>query len=102
MTLFQIYNTGNLDSSLIFRQYKLELMARFMEFKSLNPKLGKNQTAKELGFSSSISQQYRNDINMLSLYIFPPNSQKRKIEISNEDLNRPQMTSKDVKTPQLT
>ena len=53
-------------------------MARFMEIKSLNPNLKQNQIAKELGFSSSTLQRYRQDINMLSDSRIPPNSQKRK------------------------
>ena len=44
----QKYKTISLVSNLIFRQYKLELMARFMEIKSLNLKLGVDQKAKEL------------------------------------------------------
>ena len=47
-SLEQISETVNLDSSLIFRQYKLNLMARFMEIKSLNPKIRQDQIAKEL------------------------------------------------------
>ena len=31
--------TGNLDSNLILRQFKLDLLARFMEIESVNPKL---------------------------------------------------------------
>ena len=42
----QISKTGNLYSLLILRQYKLDLLARFMEIKSVNPKLGNDQIAK--------------------------------------------------------
>ena len=48
-SLEQISKTENLDSKLILRQYKLELMARFMEIKPLNPKLKESQIVKELG-----------------------------------------------------
>ena len=37
--LEQISKTGNLDVSLMFRQHKLELMARLMEIKAINPKM---------------------------------------------------------------
>ena len=37
-SLEQISKAGNFDSNVIFRQYKVDLMARFMEIKSLNPK----------------------------------------------------------------
>ena len=62
----QISKTSSLDSNLILRQYKLNLMARFMEIKSVNPKLRHDQIAKELGCSGSILKRYRNDVNMLS------------------------------------
>ena len=47
-TLFvrQISRTANLDSNFILRQFKLGLMARFKEIKSINPKLGQDQTEK--------------------------------------------------------
>ena len=79
-------------------------MARFMEIKTVNRKLGKEQVAKELGCSSSTPQRYRQDINMNSPYRVPPNKNKRKQKISNRehDLDRPQMTSKDLKRRQLT
>ena len=40
-SLEQKSKTGNLDSNLTTRQYKLDLMARFME-KTVNPRLKKN------------------------------------------------------------
>ena len=48
----QISKRGNFDSNLILRQYKLYLMAKFMEIKSVNPKLRQDQIPKELGCSS--------------------------------------------------
>ena len=35
----QISQTGNLDYNLILRQYKLDLMARFMEIKTCEAKI---------------------------------------------------------------
>ena len=35
----QLSKAGNLDSNLTLRQYKLDLMAGFMEIKYVNPKL---------------------------------------------------------------
>ena len=58
--------TGNLDANLILRQYKLDLVSRFMEIKSVNPKLKKSEKAKEIGCSSSTLQRYRHDIKMQS------------------------------------
>ena len=44
--LEQISRTSNLYSNLILRQNKLDLVARFMYIKSVNPKLGQNQIPK--------------------------------------------------------
>ena len=41
-------------------------MARFMESKSVNPKLKQKQMTKKLSYSTSTLQRYRNDINKLS------------------------------------
>ena len=56
-SLQQISRTGNLDSSLITRQSKHDLMARFLEIKSLNPKIRQDQIAKELACSRSFLQR---------------------------------------------
>ena len=77
-------------------------MARFMENKSINPKFGQDQIPKELRCSRSTLQRYREVINMLSPYRFPPNFRnRRKQKISNHeyDLERPQMTSKKLNWP---
>ena len=44
----KISKTGNFDSNLILRQYKLDLMARFMKIKTVDPKLGQDHLEKEL------------------------------------------------------
>ena len=41
-SLEQISKTGNLESNLILQHFKLDLTARFMEIKSVNPKLKQN------------------------------------------------------------
>ena len=56
-SLEQLSKTGNLDSILILRPYKLGLMGRFMEIKSLNPRLRQDQIAKQLGCSSGNLQR---------------------------------------------
>ena len=100
----QISKTGRLDSIPILRQYGFDLIARFMENKSINPKVGRDQRTKELGCPCSTLQRYRQDINMLSAYRIPPNSKNRKQKISyrKQDTERPQMTSNDLKRHQLT
>ena len=90
--------TVYLHSTLMIRQYQLDLMARFMEVKSINPNLEKSEIANELGCSSIYLQRYRQDINMFSLYRIPRNSHKKQIVSNREhDLERPQMTSNDLK-----
>ena len=59
ISLGQISRTGNLDVKLILRQYKLDLRARFMENKSINPKLKQKENASELGSSSSALKRHR-------------------------------------------
>ena len=49
-SLSEISKTGSLNSSLTLRQYKLDLMARFMEIKAMNPQLTQNEFAKQLGY----------------------------------------------------
>ena len=46
-SLEQLSKTGNLDSNLMLRQYKLDLTARLMEMKSLNPKLREDYIASQ-------------------------------------------------------
>ena len=64
----QISKTGNLDSNLISCQYKLNLMAKFMQIKFENPKLTQFEIADQLGCSSITLQRYRHNINKLSPY----------------------------------
>ena len=58
-SLKQISKTGDFDSNLILRQYRLDLMSRSLELKSINPKFRQNQIRKEFGCSSSIIRRYR-------------------------------------------
>ena len=78
-TLRQLSRTGNLDSNLISRQNKLNLMAAFMRLKYENPKMKQSEIANQIVYCCSTLQRYRNDINMLSPYgIQPNNTNKRK------------------------
>ena len=112
-SLQQLSRTGNLDPNLISRQYKLDLMSKFMCIKFENPKMKQSEIAKQVGYSPSTLQRYRNDINMLSLYrIHPNNTNKQREKTSNTnsnndlhrdlDIKRPQMTSNDLKRHQST
>ena len=110
-SLQETSTTGNLDSSLISRQYKLNLLADFMPTKNENPKLKQSEITNRSAYSSSTLQRYRNDINSLSPYrIQPNNTNTRSEKTSHTDFDnnshrdpepkRHQMTSNDLKTTQ--
>ena len=65
-SLEQINGTGNLHANLTLRQHKLNLLAHFLEIKSINPKLKRKEKAKEFVHSSSNLQRFRNDIKIQS------------------------------------
>ena len=78
-SLQQIQKTSNLDANLISRQYKLNLMADFfLPLKNENPKMKQSEIANHLSLSSFTIQRYRNDISMLSPYIFNPNNSEKR------------------------
>ena len=83
-SLSEIQKTGNLNAYLIMRQYKLAKMAKFMEVKSINPKLKQSEIAKELKRSPYTLQRYRKESNMLSPYGIP-NTHTRKQKSSDHD-----------------
>ena len=66
VSLEQNSRTGNVDANLLFRQHNVDLMARCMEIKSINPKLKQKEIAKELNYSSSTLQSFRQDTKMQS------------------------------------
>ena len=83
-SLQQKSRTGNLDSNLLSKQYKLNLIIDFMRIKYENPKLKQNEIATQIGYSSSTLRRYRNFINVLSPYrINPINTIKRTKKTSN-------------------
>ena len=99
----QISRTGNLDSNLISRQYKLNLMADFMRIKNESPNMKQSEIANQLGYSTSTLQRYRNDINMLSPYkINPNNTNTRTKKVSNTDFDNISQPNPDVKRFQMT
>ena len=91
--LKQISRTGNLDANSILRQHKLDLMARYVEIKSITRKMKQKELARELGFSSFTFQRYRQDRKMHSPY--KSNKPKKKRQMTSNDLKRPQMISKE-------
>ena len=56
--LEQVAKTGDLNADLIMRQYKLNKMSKFMEIKSINPKLKQSDIARDIKLSSPTLQRY--------------------------------------------
>ena len=99
-SLEQTAKTGYLNADLIMRQYNLDTMTKFMEIKSINPKIGQTEKAKEMTLSISTFQRYRREINLFSLYRTPPtstNTNARKQNTSNHTENDLKATSNDLK-----
>ena len=100
-SLQQISRTGNLDSNLISRQYKLNLMAGFKRLKNENPKLKESEIANQLVYSTSTLQRYRK----LQIWfhqteftqIPAKNEQKRLKILILRTIHTVTMTSKDFK-----
>ena len=88
----QISQTGNLDANLLLRQHKLNLMARFMQHKSVSPKEKQTEIARDIGYSSSTLQRFRQGLKIQNPY--KSNNPTKRLMTSN-DLKRPQTTSKE-------
>ena len=58
----------NLNSNSKLRLYKQNMMLKFMEIKSNEPKLTQKQISNQLGFSDSTIKRFRDDIQMDSPY----------------------------------
>ena len=102
-SLQQISKTDNLDSNLIFRQYELNLMAKFMQNKSDNPKMRQSELAEHLGYPSSTLQRYRNDINMVSPYRIHPNiGNERSKKALNTNFDKTSSPKRDLRWPRYT
>ena len=112
-SLSEINKTANMDPNLLTRHYKLKLMHDFLNTKYQNPNMKQSEIANQLDISSSTLKRYRNDINMLSPYrINQNNSKKRTKKALNTDfdnnshheadIQRPQMSSNDLKRSQST
>ena len=56
-SLQQIFKTGNVDSNLIYCQYKPNLMTKLMQIKFQNPKRKQSERADQLRYSSITLQQ---------------------------------------------
>ena len=102
-SLQQISRTGNVESNLISRQYKLNLMADFMRNIYENQKLNLYEITKQLGCSTSTLPPYRIDINLPSLHSIHPNyTNKRAKKASNTKFDNNSHREHHIKRPQMT
>ena len=76
----KISRTGNLDPNLISRQFKLDLMSKFIFIELQVPKMKQSQIANQLGYSTSTLQRYRNNKNMLSTYRIHQNNTHKRVK----------------------
>ena len=100
-SLEQIANTGDLNADfMIMRQFRLDKMAKFMEIKSINPKLKQSEIAKELAISTSTLQRYRRELDMRSPYriLQSSNTHTRKQKAASHTKHDLKVTSSDQKT----
>ena len=101
-SLNEINKNSTMDPDMLTKYYKLKLMNDFMNIKHQNPKMTQLQISSQLNMSPSTIKRYRNDINMLSPYRINPNNvkkQQKKTKIDdNDEPQRAQMTSNDLKT----
>ena len=99
-SLDQIQKTDDLNADLTMNQYKLDKMAKYLEIKSVNPRLKRSEIAKLWEFSFSTIQRYIRKINMLSPYRTPPLSKTnhtRKQKTPIRYLDDVKVTSTDLK-----
>ena len=67
-TIDMAVKSENLNSNSKIRLYKQNMMLKFMEIKSNEPKLTQKQISSQLGYSDSTIKRYRDDIQMDSPY----------------------------------
>ena len=105
-SLQQTSQTGNLDSQFKTRQYKLDLMAWFMEIKFINPSLRQDQIAKNL----VVQVVPCNDIDKIYVSfqhidfhqtITKENKRFQIVNMISKDTEWLRMTSKDLNSPQM-
>ena len=67
-TIDMATKSENLNSNSILRLFKQNMMLKFMEIKSNEPKLTQRQICNQLGYSDSTIKRFRHDIQMDSPY----------------------------------
>ena len=99
-TIDMAFKSKNLNSNSILRLYKQNMMLKFMEIKSNEPKLTQKQICNQLGKSDSTIKRYRDDIQMGSPYIRKKNRKKNNkpnITITETQTHKPSENDKNTK-----
>ena len=76
----------NLVSNSILRLYEQNMMLKIMEMQSNEPKLTQKYNSKQLGYSDSTIERYRDDIQMDSPHI--RNKSRKTINNSNTSISQ--------------
>ena len=87
-TIDMAAKSENLISNSVLRLFKQNLMLKFMEINSIEPKLTQKQICNQLGYSDSTIRRYRDDISMDSPY--KGNNYRKKNNKPNIILTQPQ------------
>ena len=99
-SLNEVNKNSTMNPNMLTKYYKLKLMNDFLHIKYLNPRMTQSEISSQLNMSPSTIQRYKNDINMISPYRINPNNvkkQQKKAKINNnDDLKRPQITSRQL------
>ena len=67
-TIDQLAKSETVDLTSIKSSYKLQILCKFLEMKSSQPKLTQKHFSKQLDYSDSTIKRYRDDIQMDSPY----------------------------------
>ena len=93
-----VQETGNLNADLIITQCNLDIIAKFTEVKSINPKLKQFGKARELKISSATLLRYKKELNTPSPYRIPNTHTRKQMSCDHDTkmtLNDLKVTSKD-------
>ena len=87
-TIDMAVKSENVTSNSILRLYKQNMMLKFKEVKSNEPRLTQKENSKQLGFSDSTVKRFRDDIQMDSP--FKRDTVRKKNEKSNTTITETQ------------
>ena len=95
-TIGMAIESQNLISNSILRLYKQNMMLKFMEIKSNEPRLTQKQISNQLGFSDSSIKRFRDDIQMDNPY--KRYNYRKKKNKSNTTITETHITKENTRT----